>query len=266
MFGIGHGIQSSNRTGIYPSSKFLRIPFHQSSGTSIPYTTHDGDGALTWANEWSDYRANPAGATGYVNDTQVFDDIFNLSTLSGGLLIMFTTYYPSGSPPSATEKILQYGAPSRTSPGGIYIGINATNVTAVVTPTDTGEASANTLRAHSHTVAETHCIYIDMAHGLMAQGINGAWNNADEHTGIQAIADAGKLPSVTSGLYAFSLFCQNGSGGAENGQILNSGTGDVSVSDLWAVRFETDKLTSIPGIFQEYTRYPRSNLRLLDGI
>ena len=134
MFDFPQGHVGYNRTGLTPSSKFLHIPMHQTSGTSIPYTTHNGDGELTWANEWSDYRANPSGSNGFADDNQTFDDIFNLSTLNGGLLLLFTTLYPSGSPPSATEKILQYGAPSRTSPGGIYLGVTATNVTAVVAP------------------------------------------------------------------------------------------------------------------------------------
>lgn len=257
---------SSNRDGLLPASKFLHIPMHENTGTSLGYTTHNGTGTLTWANQWNDYRVNPDGSTAIAVNDQRFDDIFNLSTLNGGLLILCSITWSTV--PSTAEKIFQYGAPSRTSPGGIILEVNATNAQFITYPKDNTVNTANTLKPHASAedAVMTVCGYIDIYNKLIVLGINGVWRNVDEDAADMAgMIDNNKLCSTTDGSYAFSLFGQNGADGTINGQQINSGSGALKVSDFWAVRFETDKLTDIPKIFREYNQMPRSKLYTLDG-
>ena len=250
-----------------PASPYLYLPMQENTGNAIAYETNlpIGNGSIdaTGYAGWDAYRFTPNGTDGYVVDDQRFDELFRLDTLTGGLLILGSMIYSAA--PSATEKILQYGAPSRDAPGGMVVEVNANNIVFTVRGIDATVNSSSQLFSHSPAsgAVMTFCCYADMANGLTALGINGKWSNAlaDNDLGLMGA----KAPTTTAGPYAFSLFGQHSSAGVVTLAQLNSGTGDVSVSDMWIVRYANDMITNVPKIFQEYHKNPQNRLWSLNN-
>lgn len=268
---INQAFGLKQRSTVSISSNYLRIKFHDGSGTTAAWTkqvagttstgtyTINGTTGSIWANGG---YITPAGDNYLLVSDGSLDDIVNPSA-SGGILILARFLYTTHIGLSSTyNHLLCVGSDGNA--GGYVLRVNVeanTNLALSAGASDGTQVQVQkSLTAKTNTVLPI-CAYLDMPTRTVSLSDDGNWAGAVSNT-----FNGTTVPKIPTGYGVTVLSKHNGT--LTPSGYLNVATGNIGgrLSDLLIINDSSRGLYSSLGtIATEHKNYPVESLWSLDG-
>lgn len=272
----------SNRLSVKPRSAIvipdhLRIRFHESSGTALPYTgklngtNFSGsltfNAAPTWGNGGA--KAPTTNTTVYALATQASHaNLFSVLTppSSGGLIFLWSYYQTaftnnSGNP----SEVLTWGNQFSGGDGyrvGFSQGVN-NNISLGYRGAGEGSTSQASKADNTLSTQKTVQMYLKTTDGALAAytAVDGAWASAASATSTGSFSHG-----APANYTAAAIFTSVNTGPVVGNEYMNRGaTDDKIISDLLVVRDTDGRLfANMATIAAEHAKYRQELLRALE--
>ena len=259
------------RSAIAMDSNFLRIRFHDGTGTTAAYTkriggvTSAGTFNITGTTGiWTEAGyIKPVGDNAIVISDGSLNDIVNPSA-AGGILVLarfkFATHIGTS---STTNCLLCVG--SDGAAGGWLLRINVATNTSLALFAGASDGAATQAQKSISTLTNTVipiCAYLDMPTRTVNLSHDGNWSGA-----ASAVFGGTTVPKIPVSAFGFTVLAKHDSVVTPSGYLNDSG-GNIggSVSDILIINDASHSLYALLGdIATEHKNYPIENLWSLDG-
>lgn len=259
--GISHaGVAIGMRKPAWTRAPYWRVTFdgrplveHRLPGGNLRETTL----TLVGSGAYSAAGYTPSGSSYWLDDTQTLDKICAHNSLDTLVILCALTVQTA---PTGNQGILQWGARSRVSPGGIYLSLASGSQAKMgafpATTATTGSIATLAIPIGTQIVLcgvvsyETDEIYLAKLGDFGAAAVG---NNARS---LSAMRAAGTAPNSTAGNYAASILAGHGSSGTVAQEILNAGSGNTAVLDLLLARIPPKSMHRVSTLYRQYGADP----------